>query len=338
MPAWKEKKGWRYRFQFQGTKYNKAWFRTKAEAEAAEAEHRKALKKADKSPTPLTFLELVNEYLLWSEKRHASKTWRYKRFVYKSFLAHAGNLPVERISLPVIESYLYTRNSNCNFNRHLKDLRCLFRWARRRGFIVSDPCQELERLPEPQFVRVIPTPEEMAKILLAAGEYRPFLLVLYHTMARIDEIQRLRWQDVNFEHRTIQLWTRKRRDGSWAADTLPMNQVLYDTLMGLWRQRQGEFVFVNPRTGERFLRRRFLKGICLKAGVRVFGFHAIRHYVASLLHDKEKISLPQVSKLLRHKSKQTTERYLQVIEPSSRDAMAALENSHLPMQPSHSKK
>ena len=70
--------------------------------------------------------------------------------------------------------------------------------------------------------------------------------------------------------------------------------------------------------------------ICKRAGVRHSGFHAIRHYVASYLADRRKFSITQVSRLLRHQSKATTERYLQVIDPQLRDVMASLEEkSHI---------
>jgi integrase len=66
------------------------------------------------------------------------------------------------------------------------------------------------------------------------------------------------------------------------------------------------------------------------AGVGHFGFHAIRHYVASYLADRQKFSITQVSRLLRHQSKATTERYLQVVDPQLREVMAALEGeSHI---------
>jgi hypothetical protein len=59
--------------------------------------------------------------------------------------------------------------------------------------------------------------------------------------------------------------------------------------------------------------------------------------VASLLHDREKVSLAQVSKILRHTTKATTERYLQVVDQASREALKKLEEINLPMEPSHEK-
>jgi hypothetical protein len=54
------------------------------------------------------------------------------------------------------------------------------------------------------------------------------------------------------------------------------------------------------------------------------------HYVASYPADRQKFSITQVSRLRRHQSKATTERYLQVIDPQLRDVMLSLvEKSHV---------
>ena len=119
-----------------------------------------------------------------------------------------------------------------------------------------------------------------------------------------------------------------------------MNAVLDETLQQLWEKRtQNEWVFLNPKTGTRYMKRpKLMRTICNQAGVRHFGFHAIRHYVASYLADRQKFSVTQVSRLLRHQSKATTERYLQVIDPQLRDVMASLEeklhiNPHIQERP-----
>ncbi len=106
-----------------------------------------------------------------------------------------------------------------------------------------------------------------------------------------------------------------------------MNQVLYDTLWGIWQQRtHDQWVFFNAKTGTRYMHRpKLMRTICKRAGVRHFGFHTLRHYVASYLADQKKFSITQISRLLRHQNKATTERYLQVVDTQLRDVMASLE-------------
>ena len=72
-----------------------------------------------------------------------------------------------------------------------------------------------------------------------------------------------------------------------------------------------------------------MRGICQRAGIPRYGYHTIRHFVASYLFDKKKVSLPVISKLLRHKNLQITERYLQAIDPRFRDTMRLLEGNVL---------
>ena len=157
-------------------------------------------------------------------------------------------------------------------------------------------------------------------------------------MARIDEVLRLTWQDVNFEKRTVTLWTRKRKGGSYEPDSMPMNQDLYDILRRLWQARkQDNWVFFNEKTGTRYNKRpKFMKGLCKRAfapGVKklkdykgpVFGFHALRHFMASYLADKKKRSTKTLQRLLRHKELRTTEIYLHSVDEAIREAMDSLE-------------
>jgi integrase len=366
-------KGWRFDFTLRGKRFTSNWFRSKAEANMAEARKREEVMQPDAdlpprepepqlppephmppelnmpgelnlapqpppampptpTPTGMVFSDLANNYLDHAQRKFTTSTYKFKANVYREFLALAGDLQVEHITIQIIEAYLKTRPTNINYNRHRKELCALFTWARRRRYLAENPLTYVDKMPEPKFQRRIPTPEEMSRILLAAGPERPFLLVMYHTLARVDEILRLKWEDVNFRERTVRLWTRKRRDGSWAWDVLPMNQVLYDTLGELWQHRlQDKWVFFNTNTGTRFMNRpKIMQTICKRAGVRHFGFHAIRHYVASLLADQKKFSITQISRLLRHQSKATTERYLQAVDSQLREVLASLEEkSHI---------
>jgi integrase len=320
-------KGWRYQFQHEGKTYSKAWFPTKAAAIAAREEHKKKIKAGKRVGEGLTFRELANEYLDHSERRHAPKTYQYKVIVYRKFKEWAGEgLPADQVTVQFLESFLRTRPGNISYNRYRKDLCALLAWAWKRRLIAENPCFFLEKMPEPRYVRVIPSKEEMSRIMLAAGADRPFLLVMYHTLARLDEVLRLRWNDVNFAERIVKLWTRKRRGGGWEYDLFPMNEALYKTLRRLWQTRsQDEWVFYNRLTKTRYNKRpKLMRSICKRAGVPYYGFHAIRHFAASRLHDTYKFSLPKISRLLRHTSKQTTERYLQTIDQDLRQVMESL--------------
>jgi integrase len=56
-----------------------------------------------------------------------------------------------------------------------------------------------------------------------------------------------------------------------------------------------------------------MKGLCKRAGVKEFGFHALRRYVASVLADTHKVSAKTIQRILRHRNVMTTEKYIQNI-------------------------
>ena len=53
-----------------------------------------------------------------------------------------------------------------------------------------------------------------------------------------------------------------------------------------------------------------MKKICLKAGIKPFGFHSIRHLTAKILYHKG-YKPAHIQAVFRHKSVKTTENYLQ---------------------------
>ncbi len=164
---------------------------------------------------------------------------------------------------------------------------------------------------------------------LAAGKDRPFLLVLFHTMGRVGEILRLRVGGRQFPRAGHSALDPETEGRNLEFDWLPMNEDLEKILWELWQKRtQDEWVFLSPLTGSHYVHRfTLMKNICERAGVPHYTYHTIRHFVASYLFDKKKVSLPVISKLLRHKNLQTTEIYLQAIDPRFRETMRLLEGN-----------
>ena len=87
MPVWSETgRGWRYRFQYRGTKYQSGGFKTKSEAKAAEAEHRKSLKQpSTPTPTGTDFKSAAYEYLDFCKRRYVTKPIRKKPIAINVF-------------------------------------------------------------------------------------------------------------------------------------------------------------------------------------------------------------------------------------------------------------
>ena len=248
-PLWKENGKYRIQFQFQGKRPSKSGFRTQKEAEKWKVDKRAELEQAAQTPPssptpsapdsgPLLLEELMVKYLRLAERGLAEKTIYYRKAVFRRFLSHLGNVPALTLTPEQIEEYLLTRPSNHNFNKERTEIMRLFSWAHRRQLVPHNPVFLVEKLSVEKQKKVIPTPQEMAKILMAAGPDRPLLLILFHTMARINEILRLKWEDVNFEQKAVRLWTRKRLGGNWEFDWMVMNEDLHEVLQSLWQKRE----------------------------------------------------------------------------------------------------
>ncbi len=372
MTSWKDRKRghWRYRFQFMGENHYGKGYKTERESNAAEAEHKKQLQEKAKQPIVMAFSHLADRYLTQAERRFASKVFKYKKLVYSEFIKHHGDLPVNEISPDMVDQYLSTRHTNNNYNMHRKDLSTLFTYA--KGTLkleIQNPCSELPKLPHTPGKKAPPSEKEILMMIAAAtpGDERDILMTCIHALGRIDEVLRLTWEDVNFDQRSITLWTRKRKNGEYEADVLPMNEDLYSVLKNRWKEKkQNKWVFYNEDTRNRFFHRpKMMRSICKRAGIEPIGkgmrkaergkhkgekvefdlyhgFHSLRHFMATYLSDTEKVSLKRISGLLRHKNLKTTEIYLHPVDESHRVVMSQIEGKFTPNKnpltaPSHTK-
>ena len=263
MPLWKDPKNGKYRYQFQhlGRRYSKTGFATQKAARSALEQHRAELEQeAQTPPSPPTLCVSDSGPLdPGNLDGEASTVGRTQPGGLRLDLPSGGLSPLSgpcgqcagqmnrtRIMWRIICS---PGPPTTISTRSAPNSCVLFSWALKRRLVSPiNPVAAVDKLTVEKTRKVIPTPEEMAKILMAAGKDRPFLLVLFHTMARIDEVLRLKWEDVNF--------TEQKACGSGPAsageepgrfDWLSMNEDLEKVLWALWQKRtQDEWVFVKP--------------------------------------------------------------------------------------------
>ena len=88
-----------------------------------------------------------------------------------------------------------------------------------------------------------------------------------------------------------------------------------------WIRKSGETL-----EGPNGYRKGLLKRLCEKAGVRHFGFHALRHCGASVM-ENAKVPIGSIQRILGHENRKTTEAYLHSIGEAEREAMVVFEQA-----------
>jgi integrase len=199
---------------------------------------------------------------------------------------------------------------------------------------------------------VIVTPEQAFKIMMALPESeRVLTLVIAATGLRISEALGLQWQDVDYANQRINLrrvWVdnkvveRMKTEQSEAPAT--MSPTLAEVLK-CWHQQTpygqpGGWICASSRLKGRQPRTASIlaadhlrpaaiaAGVVLKAGQR-FGFHNLRHSLATFLINKEK-DTKTVQGLLRHANVSTTlGLYAQSVNSSMVEAQESMLNAIL---------
>lgn len=270
----------------------------------------------------------------------SSGTIREKKLVFKALLNRPGVKPVMpagEVPHDVVRQLLDSMAENKSGHRantYRKHLMRLWNWGKRARLVEGECPWDVEKYKEERRERYVPPEEDFWKVYeisdqLPSSHFRTsghafeaphrkrMLLAFMHTAARRGELFRLKWEDVDFERERLRLWTRKR-DGGLEFDWIPMTQKLYAALKEQ-RLETGfrSYVFINPVTDRPYVNaNKMMKRLCERAGVKPFGFHAIRHLSASVLL-RSHVDLATVQLILRHRSVTTTARYAHSLADSA---------------------
>jgi integrase len=270
--------------------------------------------------------EWANKYLNYSTTKFYNLTFREKRDVFKRFFSMVSpDIPVDDFAANDALAYLQAqteRRTGHAANKDRKNLVAAWNWAIKLHDFPLNPFIKVERFAETRHPRYVPPEDDFWRVYeVAEGQDKVMLFSYLHLAARRTELFRLTWADVDFANECVRLGTRKRRDGMLEFDLIPMTSELREEFRDWWETRpvkDTSFVFVcldvtaftRSYYGKPFEKRQHLmERLCIRAGVKPFGFHAIRHLTASTLyHAGQPVAV--IQSILRHKSPATTERYL----------------------------
>ena len=334
-------KGWRYDFTVNSQRYTAAWFKTKQQAKRAEAERREEVVRLRSNlarQTDMVFLELANRRLDNVKAYCSERHYNDYRYLARRWIQMWGTMSCSEISQETVEQFILDRSriSSHTANSEIRYLRATFNFGKKRRWIVANPTDGLAFLPLEKRFKWIPSQDDIDKVIAAADEdTQDYLWAIRDTMARVSEINRLCWDDVDFDARFIVLHTRKKKGGHLTPRKVPMTQRLFEILSRRFAMRDlnKPWVFWHRywsrkerkwREGPFGDRKKFMKTLCKKAGTRYFRFHALRHSGASVM-DNNKVPIGAIQRILGHENRKTTEIYLHSLGAAEQEAIAVFE-------------
>lgn len=319
MAVYRHRSSWMYDFVKNTRRYREGGYRTRQEAVEAEAKARTMARKIN-----MDFLKLCTSRLEDLETRRSKGHFERNKLLFEKLVSKWSTLP--EVTITDVEEFLKetAQHSKDKANRYLALIKALFRHGIKRRLVDYDPTVGIEPFGIERARKYIPPAEEVEKVLsIAPQEFKEYLITILHTAGRMREINKLKWEDVNFEENYLILRTRKAKNSDLMERKIPMTDTVREIL--LRKERIGDYVFTNKSSGSYFDNRiKFIRSLCKSAKVKPFTFHNLRHFSASKLANLG-VALTDIQEILGHTRPTTTDNYLQALKGSVRDAIKKLE-------------
>ena len=291
---------------------------------------------ATKKPPAPTVAELAERYLVEHvQVRCKPRTVEACRWLVKKFvLPDLGNMAVDEVEREHISDLHHKhRNTPYQANRILEVVRKMFNlaeaWGMRKD--AANPCRFVQKYKEKKRERFL-TDEEFHRLGQVLNEIEAdgsetlsavtAVRLLMLTGCRLNEIQTLRWEDVDLEAAELKL-----RDSKTGARMVPLSRAAVTVLSVLPRPDDNPWVIVGKKPGAHLTDLqhpwRRIRG---RAGLNDVRIHDLRHSFASKALALGE-SLPMIGKLLGHTQVQTTARYSHLVNDSVKASGSRVGNS-----------
>lgn len=285
--------------------------------------------KVDAMPTLLEFLE--NKFIPSKERELAKQTiGNYKTLAANLKDDKLGSLKVADIRPIHVNDFLQRliEKGNCvaTVNNRRNQLNTVFEFACELALIDNNPIDKVkplkmskqEKAEKAEEVKAM-TEEETKRFLAIVDTlilvWRVLFRFLLDSACRMGEARGLKWEDINFTTKTVEIKRQLLRDNTESATKTGKARkiVLSDRTIELLRQLKnksvvGMYVFCNPETGMPYGKtaiERKISEIGKQIGCSWLHCHSLRHTSASLAL-AHGASLSGISKKLGHSSVQIT--------------------------------
>jgi integrase len=314
MSVYRHQGKWKYDFWKNKVRHQEGGFPTKQEAKAQEAEARKNLKLI-----PSDFIALCESRLKDLKERRTTQYFNENEKLIKKLIVRWK--AKKKIVREDIEECILEASTHFVANKELRFIKALFNHGLERQMLSVNPADRIKYFSVKKKKKYIPPKHDVDKVLsIATPEQYCYLMAIINSLARVNEINKLKWSD-DFEKYII-LRTRKSKNSDIVERKIPKNKTLERIIMSM--PKIGEYIFCHKTGGKYGYRSKMIKSLCGKAGVKIFTYHNLRHYGASRLADAG-VPITDIQILLGHQRPTTTDIYLQSIRPSLVEAMEKLE-------------
>lgn len=148
-------------------------------------------------------------------KRTANRTPRYLKslgYYLRQFAAGREERPLADFTVADVEAWLARYPGQYSRQTWLNRLSTLFAFAVRRGYVVSNPCDRLDRVTIDQTPPVILTPAQSRELLAASPvAMRPYVVLGMFAGIRPEEIERMEWAQIDLDAATARVEGKTRR-------------------------------------------------------------------------------------------------------------------------------
>lgn len=297
------------------------WVSTGQKTKQLALAHLSTTPSATKPKTPrCLYSEFVRDFLAHAKSVFAPGTIQIYAKSLRFFAESIGDIRLTEVSRRMVDAHTARRLqqvSATTVHLELRSLRAAFYTALKWELIEKNPFSKVALPRIDEKAPVFLTREEFARLLehIPHPWFRALVVIAVLTGLRRSELANLRWSDVDFERRLLQVQTvASYRTKTGKRRIVPLNNLADQVLRALSNEAKGSFVF--SETGERMnpqwmsiLYARYARRSGLGDKTR---FHGLRHSFATWLV-QDGVSIYHVQRLLGHSTIKVTEMYSHLV-------------------------